>query len=633
MAAQRLLGTGNSWCAAAAVLLGTAGLVRVVVAQPEPAAKVVTIAGLTDPAAMFAARCSSCHGPIPFAPTLAQLARLTAEEIEYALWHGTMMEFARDLDSGQRVMLARWIAELGTDKGDPRPGVESCRTNADSDPAPQSDWPGWSRDSRLTRSVDDDSLTAERVAGIRLRMALPLPVYSAFEGAANPVAVVGGRLFAANNNRWIYSLDPESGCAYWVFRSPGRVRSNVAVAPACVIFGDVHANGYALEASTGRLLWQARLDSSPGARVTGNVTLHQGVAYFPVSTHQELAGIQRDQTCCSFQGSVVAIDARNGLRRWKAATIDQPLRLVGRTPSGLNRYGPSGVPVWSGIAVDDRRGLLYVTTGNQFTEPQVPESDSVIAFDLRSGAKRWVASLAPEQMGGKDIYHLGCETWVDPARSNCSPENPRGVGDRDFGAPAMLVIRADGSEVVLAASKDAMLYALDPDTGRLQWQVRVGRGGELGGVQYGFSADRYYAYLPISDVDATDFKARGAIVAVDLRDGRIAWRTESGPGACENKATPPCSNAFLSPSTAAGEVVLAGSSDGVLHAFRKSDGREIWSFDSVREYRGPNGLTGTGGSFGFGGPVVVGRRIYVMSGHSYIGIGLPGNVLLSFEVP
>lgn len=561
------------------------------------------------------------------------MARLTAEDIEHALWHGTMMEFARELDSGQRTMLAHWIAGMGTEKGMAEPGVHMCGTSAAWQPAPRTDWTGWSRDARLVRSVDDESLTAERVAETRLRMAMPLPVYSAFEGAANPVAVVGNRLFAANNNRWVYALDPENGCAHWTFRSPGRVRSNVAVEEGILVFGDVHANAYALDAYSGRLLWQARLDSAPGARVTGNVTLRKGVAYFPVSTHQELAGIQHDSPCCSFQGSVVAVDARTGVRAWKARTIDEPIRFLGRTSAGVNRYGPSGVPVWSGIAVDDRRGLLYVSTGNQFTEPVVRESDSVIAFDMRSGIKRWVAPLAPEQMGGQDVYVLGCETWVDPTRSGCSPENPRGVGDRDFGAPAMLVTRGDGSDLVLAASKDAMLYALDPDTGKLHWKVRVGRGGELGGVQYGFAADGHYAYLPISDVDATDFKARGAMVAVDLSDGRIAWRTESGPGVCENKATPPCNNAFLSPSTAAGEVVLAGSSDGVLHAFRKSDGREIWSFDSVREYRGPNGLVGTGGSFGFGGPVVVGNRIYIMSGHSYIGIGLPGNVLLSFEVP
>ena len=166
--------------------------------------------------------------------------------------------------------------------------------------------------------------------------------------------------------------------------------------------------------------------------------------------------------CCTTRGSISAFDLHTGERKWKTYTIDQRSEFVGLTPNGVNRYGPSGVTVFSAITVDEKRGLLYVPTANQQTEPVIPESDAVIALDIKTGAKVWVRGLAPEQFGGQDVYHLGCEAWVDADRKTCSPLNPKGQGDRDIVAPVILVERADGKEVLMAGSKDGMLYALDP---------------------------------------------------------------------------------------------------------------------------------------------------------------------------
>jgi polyvinyl alcohol dehydrogenase (cytochrome) len=159
----------------------------------------------------------------------------------------------------------------------------------------------------------------------------------------------------------------------------------------------------------------------------------------------------------------VAYEVKTGKRVWQTYMIEQPLRYLGKNAKGVNRYGPSGVPIFVAPTIDTKRGVLYVGTGNQHTEPFVPESDAVVALDLKTGAKRWVTTLAPEQFGGKDIYHIGCEEWSPAKREGCSPENPKGQGDRDFAAPVMLVKRNDGKEVLVAGSKDGMLYALDPD--------------------------------------------------------------------------------------------------------------------------------------------------------------------------
>ena len=68
-----------------------------------------------------------------------------------------------------------------------------------------------------------------------------------------------------------------------------------------------------------------------------------------------------------------------------------------------------------------KRGVIYVPRRRiSKTEPVIEESDAIIALDMETGAKVWVKGLAPEHMGGQDVYHLGCEAWVDAERKTCS---------------------------------------------------------------------------------------------------------------------------------------------------------------------------------------------------------------------
>lgn len=604
-------------------------LALVAVCAPLAAARA---GGPPDGEQLFAAHCAMCHNLGVLAPTVAQLARLSVEEIEAALWHGTMQEHANGLARAERLAIARWLAADDERHAAREPGVKRCDGNAPP-PAGADAWPGWSRDNRLQRHVADARIDLAALAGMTLAWAHPFPSHSAFSGAGNSVAVQDGRLYVANLNHFVYALDAATGCAHWTFEAEGRVRSNVAVADGRVVFGDLLANAYGLDAASGGLRWRTRVDWTPGARITGNLTLHRGVVYVPVSSLEEVQAMKLDIPCCTFRGAVVALDAATGRVLWKTHTIDRYAEYLGDNAAGIPRYGPSGVPVWSGIAVDDARGVVYVGNGNQFTEPLVTESDAVMALDMATGAKRWVQSLAPEQMDGQDIYHLACEAWWDPERRNCSPANPKGHGDRDIGAPPMLVRRADGSEVVVAGSKDGMLYALDPErAGALVWQIRVGQGGEVGGIEFGLAADQRHVYAPVVDMNA-DLSSNGSLTAVDLMTGQAVWRVEQVAARCTGKVTPPCGTAFLTPPTVAGEAVFVGLIDGTLRAYARADGRELMVYDTAQSYTGVNGLTGNGGSLGNGGPVIAGSRLYVMSGFNMLNVGLPGNVLLAFDLP
>jgi polyvinyl alcohol dehydrogenase (cytochrome) len=127
--------------------------------------------------------------------------------------------------------------------------------------------------------------------------------------------------------------------------------------------------------------------------------------------------------------------------------------------------------------------------------------------------------------------------------------------------------------------------------------------------------------------------AHGSLSAIDLDSGKVIWHVDGPKDSCQGRPTPPCNNSYLTPATVVGDVVLAGNTDGFLRAYAREDGHLVWAFDTVREYQGTNDRKGNGGSLGFGGPVIAGNHIYIMSGHSIFGLGMAGNVLLSFEVP
>jgi len=594
---------------------------------------------------VYAETCADCHSGKTYGPDLAKLTNMSAEDIYRELWYGVMAQFVNGMEDADRWAVSKWIAGQKPNKDTRESGVPMCETHDKLKADPLHDWPGLSNNNRFNRHVDN-GLTAERVRRVRLKWAIAFPSTRAFAGGGHPVAVVGDRLFFGNLNHWAYSVDAAKGCAHWTFRAEWRIRSNVAVEDGIAVFGDLATNVYALNADTGALLWRTKAEWIPSSRITGNLTVHDGVVYVPISSMQEVLNLVkgREYPCCTFRGSVVAYDLHTGKQLWKTYTIDEEPKFLGKTKNGTNRYGPSGAVVFSAVTVDAKRGLVYVPTGNQNTEPRVDESDAVIALDMKTGAKRWVAALAPEALGGADIYHLGCESWVDPERPTCSPDNEEDPGefegDRDFVAPAALVTGPTGKDVIMTGSKDGMFYGINPDNGEVLWRNRVGRGGQLGGLLWGFSTDSKNAYVPIIDAEiqftdgTMDWSTDGSLTAVNVETGESVWKVSGLPGDCEGKPTPPCTNAFTLPTTVAGEIVFAGTLDGVLRAFDVNTGEQVWTYDTVREYDGINGRKGRGGTLAaFGGPVVADNRLYLMSGMDQFNIGLRGNVLLAFEIP
>ena len=186
-----------------------------------------------------------------------------------------------------------------------------------------------------------------------------------------------------------------------------------------------------------------------------------------------------------------------------------------------------------------------------------------------------------------------------------------------------------GKRLLLVGQKSCVVSALDPDAkGNIVWQTRVGHGGVLGGVLWGMAADAQNLYAPLSDWSQTNPAEGGGLFALRIATGEKVWHAPPEKPACAGKTG--CTPAQMAPATAIPGLVFSGSMDGHLRAYSTTDGKVIWDFDTLRDFKTVNGVRAKGGSMSGTGPVAAGGMLFVNSGYAQVG-GMSGNVLLAFS--
>src|SRR6266850_2654817 len=504
----------------------------------------------------------------------------------------------------------------------------SCHAapTAMSNPAAGQHWNGWGPDVTNTRSqpAPQAGLTAAQVPNLKLKWAFG--IHGATQARSQP-AVAGGRIFLGSEPGTVFALDARTGCTYWTFRAQAGVRTAISIGPYknargasgyAVYFADGKANAYAVDATTGRQIWVRKVDEHPAARATGAPVLHAGRLYVPLSgVSEETSAAKPDYQCCTFRGSVTALDANTGDIVWKAYTVHEP-KPRGKSTTGAQLWGPAGAAVWSSPTIDTKRGAIYVATGNSYADPPQPTSDAVVAFDLKTGKMLWSSQVTP-----KDVWILGCGGRGQAPNPNC----PEEVGpDFDFSASPILTNLPNRRDIIVVPQKSGVAYGLDPDKkGEQVWQYRAGRGSAIGGV-WGSAVDAQQAYIAVAGYLTPD---PGGLHAVRLDTGERVWYTPPRPALCGTGQG--CSTAQSAALTVIPGVVFSGSADGGMRGYSTSDGSIIWEFDTNRSFEAINGVTAKGGSFDGPGVVVVGGMLYATSGDGGL-VGRPGNVLLAFGV-
>ena len=427
----------------------------------------------------------------------------------------------------------------------------------------------------------------------------------------------GGNLFA---------VEKESGHLIWshkVSDYDGFADAFSRVSPAVdgdqLIIGDTEseseqhngANVIAVDKRSGALRWITQVEGNRAAIITGSPVVFDGVVYLGTSSFEEFSAANPTYPCCTFRGSVVALDAKTGRMLWK--TYDMP-------DNGGQVGGYSGGAIWQPPAIDPKRGSLFIGTGNNYTVPPEVQAcqnadptancaapddffDTALALDLKTGAVKWAKRLQ-----GLDTWTVACilPTGTNP---NCPvPSSP----DFDLGGAGPNLV----ANVVGFGQKSGIYWALNADTGDIVWSTPVGPGGVVGGIEWGTATDgkRIYVaisntgHLPYSLVPSGQQTNSGAWSALDVATGKIIWQTADPTPATRDRGSVSVANG----------VMYAGSDAGQMYALDASTGTILWSFAS-------------GGTV-IDGPSIADGVLYWGSGYARLGLGKANNKVYAFAL-
>jgi polyvinyl alcohol dehydrogenase (cytochrome) len=587
-------------------------------------------ANAQDGAALYTQHCAECHEGGVRAPSRQVLSALSRERIVSALDTGLMRVQGEGLTAAERATLAAYLS-AAVAAGAAADTATMRRCEARPAAVRAGDWTTWGVTLANERFQRAPGLTAAAVPALKLKWAF------GFEGESNAAAnptIVGDRVLVGSGSGRVYALGLGDGCVAWTFKADGGVRAAVVVGPAkegdgepSAFVVDLRATVYSLDAATGTLKWKRRVDDHRAARISGSPVLYRGRLYIPVSSAEEGVGAQAGYECCTFRGSLAVLDASTGENVWQTFLVKEKATPQGANARGTARWGPSGAALWSAPTIDPLTKSIYVATGDSYSQPAAPMSDAIVALDLDTGAIKWV-----HQVTSGDAFNMACGSADG---TNC-PE--RAGPDHDFGQSAILLTLSNGRRALVAGQKSGVVHAFDPDQqGRALWERPIGRGGELGGIEWGSSSDGERVYVPLSDITfadpvqrgrgGLDAKVGGGLFALRIADGSTAWTAR--PSACADR--PSCSPALSAPSAVIPGAVFAGSIDGHFRAYATGDGRVLWDFDTAREFTTVNGVAARGGSIDVGGPAIANGAVVTTSGYGTWG-GMRGNVLLVFAV-
>jgi polyvinyl alcohol dehydrogenase (cytochrome) len=427
----------------------------------------------------------------------------------------------------------------------------------------------------------------------------------------------------------LYAIDRDTGAVVWTRTISGytglagdKARTTPAISGDTLVLGNQGPFGgggkvLGIDKNTGDLLWATQVDDHFAAIITQSATIHDGVAYVGVASQEEaLAALIPDYPCCSFRGSMAALDIETGEILWKTYMA----------PPGY-----SGNAVWgSAPAIDTKRGSVYIATGNNYSIPPDalqcvadaagdPEDtqaclpadnhfDAILSLNMRTGAVKWVTRALPY-----DAWTVDCIPFLGDGDNCPEPAGP----DYDFGqAPALYKARlANGraTELVGAGQKSGVYWALDPGTGAVVWSTQTGPGGTAGGLQWGSAVDGRRVYTANANSNLVPWGPNGSTAGMwaglDAATGAILWQTAPSAG-----------GGASGPVTTANGVVFGCSLDpqGHMYALDAATGQELWRYAS-------------GGSC-LSGAAISDGTLYWGSGYSNFGFGTPNNRLYAFSV-
>jgi polyvinyl alcohol dehydrogenase (cytochrome) len=445
------------------------------------------------------------------------------------------------------------------------------------------DWPMYNHDVRGTRHSEDTHLSPFNIGALHVLWNFPTPA-----PVTGTAVTAGDDVFVGDWSGAFYSLDANSGHVDWQAQAIAPISASALVLNDRVFFGDQAGFIYGLDRRTGAVAWQVQPNPHPLAAIFSSPTPVGRNIVIGIASNEEDAAGDPSYPCCSFRGSVVMLDPANGHVVWQTYFISD----------AESAAGSSGAAVWGTPTYDHESGLIYVSTGNNYSAPSNGLEDSVIALDAKSGHIVWV-----NQAVSNDVANFGLP--IEPDK------------DSDYGDSPQIYRLWSGRKVVSAGNKNGIFYVMDAASGELVGAKRLQTGGSLGGL-FADSAEAYgIVFTNGADwPDPFNFDVlpnAGILTAVSGDGMHVLWQKQI-----------------------AHEVTLSGLAvaNGVVYAASCNPGTGDRLTNNSGTVLALNALTGQTlasiptAKCANGGPSIAHGRVFVGLGNEYLFAGSPtGNVL------
>jgi alcohol dehydrogenase (cytochrome c) len=418
---------------------------------------------------------------------------------------------------------------------------------------------------------------------------------STYSFEAAPI-VVGGIMFLSGWDGWVWALDAKTGTEIWRYKHAtpfdvslccGNVNRGVAVAKGKVFTVTPNAHLLALDATTGRRVWD---------RTYGDVRAGESATVAPLIV-KNLVIVGSSGGEFGVRGHLDAFDIDTGEHAWRCYTVPKPGEPGFETwPTDGEAWARGGANCWITGTFDPETNLLYVGTGNPapdfdggVREGDNLYTDSIIAVDVDAGQIRWHYQCTPHDLW--DYDSIGeCILFESDGRKL--------LGHFDKNGYFFVVDRTNGQLVQITPFVDRITWGAITRDGRVTPKVYPDKEGEpvhfypgpAGAKEWthaAYSPKTGYFYVPVQDVGATATRRRrefkesipywGAGVQVDIEDmtgsvsafdatGEEKWRWRN--------ELPMCASVLAT----GGDLVFAGEPSGEFNALDARTGNQLWQF-------------------------------------------------------
>ena len=284
----------------------------------------------------------------------------------------------------------------------------------------------------------------------------------------------------------------------------------------------------------------------------------------------------RRHECCTFRGSVSALDANTGAVIWKTYTMDEP-KPRGKNKDGVQLWGPAG-PGSGRLRQLMHNAAQSTSRRATYAEPNSKTSDAVVAFDMASGKILW--TFQPTQ----DVWVGGCK------RGDENPNCPNDLGpDHDFSMSPVLPSAAT-DQTSSSCSRSPAWHTRSTRTSREHSCGRIARATAPAWVVSGAPLPTAARYFSVNG----PAKLAGGMRAVNVDTGAVVWSKDAEARLCGTERG--CSQAQGAAVTAIPGIVFSVSMDGGIRAHAADDGTTVWSFNTNQEFQTVNGVKAKGGA-------------------------------------